>query len=234
MKTCQSVPALQGEEQKERHAPMNRILRMTAAIALCGAVAGCGTTGATEAGDNQASKLAGSPEGQKSAFTLQAGDIVKITFPGAPDLNPAEPLQIRRDGKITLPIVGEVAAAGLTPAELQSELIGLYSKQLQSKEVVVAVVSSSFSVFVDGAVLHSGKITVNHPLTILEAIMEAGGFDYNKANTESVTVIRKQPATDTYAHYTVNLKLVLKGEAKEVFYLAPGDMVHVPERFSWF
>ncbi len=173
------------------------------------------------------------PTGQGPALTLREGDIVKITFPGAPDLNPPEPLQIRRDGKITLPIIGEVMAADRTPSDLQNSLIGLYSKQIQSKEVVVTVISSSFSVFVDGAVLHSGKITVNHPLTILEAVMEAGGFDYNKANTEKVSVIRKQEGADKYTYYTVNLKAVIAGKRNDLFYLQPGDMVHVPERFAW-
>ena len=174
------------------------------------------------------------PTGPGPALTLREGDIVKITFPGAPDLNPPEPLQIRRDGKITLPIIGEVMAADRTPSELQNDLIGLYSKQIQSKEVVVTVISSSFSVFVDGAVLHSGKITVNHPLTILEAVMEAGGFDYNKANTEKVSVIRKQQGADKYTYYTVNLKAVIAGKQNDLFYLQPGDMVHVPERFAWY
>lgn len=187
------------------------------------------------AGSAQAADPSGAaPTGQGPAFTLREGDIVKITFPGAPDLNPPEPLQIRRDGKITLPIIGEVMAADRTPSDLQNYLIGLYSKQIQSKEVVVTVISSSFSVFVDGAVLHSGKITVNHPLTILEAVMEAGGFDYNKANTEKVSVIRKQEGADKYSYFTVNLKAVIAGKQNELFYLQPGDMVHVPERFAWY
>jgi polysaccharide export outer membrane protein len=187
------------------------------------------------AGSAQAADSAGAvPTGQGPAFTLREGDIVKITFPGAPDLNPPEPLQIRRDGKITLPIIGEVMAADRTPSELQNNLIGLYSKQIQSKEVVVTVISSSFSVFVDGAVLHSGKITVNHPLSILEAVMEAGGFDYNKANTEKISVIRKQEGADKYTYYTVNLKAVIAGKQNDLFYLQPGDMVHVPERFAWY
>ncbi len=187
------------------------------------------------AGSAQAADPSGAvPTEQGPALTLREGDIVKITFPGAPDLNPPEPLQIRRDGKITLPIIGEVMAADRTPSELQNDLIGLYSKQIQSKEVVVTVISSSFSVFVDGAVLHSGKITVNHPLTILEAVMEAGGFDYNKANTEKVSVIRKQEGADKYTYYTVNLKAVIAGKQNDLFYLQPGDMVHVPERFAWY
>ena len=169
-----------------------------------------------------------------SDIVLKPGDAIKVTFPGAPDLNPDAALEIRPDGKVTLPIIGEVAAAGRTPAQLQKELIGLYGSQLQSKEVVVSVVSSSFSDFVDGAVLHSGKVTSNHPMTILEAVMEAGGFDYTKANTQKVRVIRKASGAASYSYFTLNLHDVLDGKNTELFYLQPGDMVHVPERFAWF
>jgi protein involved in polysaccharide export with SLBB domain len=99
-----------------------------------------------------ASPTAGT-QSNDSDILLRDGDTIKVSFPGAPDLNPDAPLEIRPDGKVTLPIVGEVMAAGRTPAELQKDLINLYAGQLQSKEVVVTVVSSTFSVFVDGAVM---------------------------------------------------------------------------------
>jgi len=173
-------------------------------------------------------------ENERTELTLHEGDVVKITFPGATDLNPPEPLQIRRDGKITLPIVGEVTAAGLTPAELQNNLLGLFSTQLVSKEVIVTVVSSSFVVFVDGDVLRPGKVVSDHPITALEAVMEAGGFDYNKADTAKVMVIRHKGGSKDYSYYNVDLRLVLDGKESDAFYLAPGDVVHVPEKFSWF
>ena len=171
---------------------------------------------------------------QHSDLTLREGDVVKISFPGAPDLTPAEPLQIRRDGKITLPLVGEVTAAGRTPAELQGDLIALFAKQLVSKEVIVTVISSSFAVFVDGDVVHPGKVTTDHPITLLEAIMEAGGFDYAKADTARVLVIRRPRGADDYTYYTVDLSLALSGRQSDAFYLAPGDVIHVRDKFSLF
>jgi len=172
-------------------------------------------------------------EEQHGELTLREGDVIKIAFPGARNLE-VPPLPIRRDGKITLPIVGEVIASGLTPTDLQNKLAGLYANQLLSHEVTVDVISSTFAVFVDGAVLRSGKIISDHPISVLEAIMEAGGFDYQKANTEKVMIIRRTPKSKEYTYYTINLKAVLKGEERDLFYLAPGDMVHVPEKFSWF
>jgi len=155
---------------------------------------------------------------------------VKITFPGAPNLNTSQP--IRRDGKIALQLVGEFKAAGMTPTDMEKELIKLYGPQLQTKEVSVTVESSAFPVYVTGAVLRPGKILSDRPLTALEAIMEAGGFDYAKANLKKVTVIRHE--NDRTDHFKLNLKGVLQGEQTEQFNLKPSDIIYVPERFNWF
>jgi polysaccharide export outer membrane protein len=80
---------------------------------------------------------------------LREGDVLKISFPGSANLNTTQ--QIRRDGMISLPLVGEVKAVGKTPAELEKDLIDLYSTQLLSKQVTVEVRSSSFPVYVSGS-----------------------------------------------------------------------------------
>lgn len=167
---------------------------------------------------------------QAEAFTLQEGDVLKISFPGAPNLDSSQ--TIRRDGKITLAMIGEVSAIGRTPPELEQELLKLYSTQLVSKEVTVMVVSSSYAVFVSGAVLRPGKILADRPLTALEAIMEAGGFDTAKADLSAVKVVRQQDGRTK--NFTVNLKQVLDGNSSEPFYLKRSDIVFVPEKFSWF
>jgi len=93
---------------------------------------------------------------RSQAIVLMEGDILKISFPGTPNLDTVQP--IRRDGKIALQMVGEVVAAGKTPAQLEKELIDLYATQLvSSKQVTVAIQSSSFTVFVSGAVVKPGK-----------------------------------------------------------------------------
>jgi hypothetical protein len=62
--------------------------------------------------------------------------------------------------------------------------------------------------------------------------MEAGGFNYARANLGAVTVLRLEEGRVKY--YTLNLKLVLEGKQSVPFYLKPADIVYVPERFSWF
>jgi polysaccharide export outer membrane protein len=167
---------------------------------------------------------------QADPMVLREGDAVRVTFPGAQNLNAVQP--IKRDGRISMQLIGEVQAAGLTVKQLEDELLKLYGPQLQTKEVAVAVESSTFPVYVTGAVLRPGKIMPDRPMTALEAVMEAGGFDYTKANQKGVTVIRHE--NGHVDHFKVNLKKALQGQDTEPFNLKPGDIVYVPERFAWF
>jgi polysaccharide export outer membrane protein len=163
-------------------------------------------------------------------ITLREGDVLKISFPANANLNTTQP--IRRDGMISMPLIGEVKAAGKTPKQLEADLVDLYSTQLLSKEVTVEVQSSSFPVYVGGSVFHPGKVISDHPITALEAVMEAGGYDYTKANLKRVKIIRQEG--NSTRNYIVNLKRVVDGKSSGSFYLKPGDIVIVPERFSWF
>jgi polysaccharide export outer membrane protein len=115
---------------------------------------------------------AAAKEADSEPIVLHEGDAVRITFPGAPTLNTVQ--QIRRDGRITLPDVGEFKATGLTPTEMEQELLKLYGPQLQTKEVTVGVESSAFLVYVTGSVSRPGKIVTDRPINALEAVMEAG------------------------------------------------------------
>ena len=160
-----------------------------------------------------------------SSVSLREGDTVIITFPGSPNLNATQ--QIRRDGKIDLQLVGEVMAAGRTPAELEKELLKLYEPQLVLKQVSVTLQSSSYPVFVSGSVVKPGKIMAERPLSDLEAIMEAGGFDPAKADMRNVIVFRHE--NGQVKRYKRNLKRVLEKKG-QLFYLRPGDIIYVPEK----
>ena len=172
-------------------------------------------------------------EEQHAEIKLREGDTIRVSFPGAPNLD-TQPQPIRRDGKITIAMAGEMTAVGLTPTELQNQILAKIGDQLLTKEVLVSVVSSTFAVYVDGPVLRPGKIIADHPITVMEAIMESGGFDYEKADMRNVKILRHKGQTKDYTYFTLDLKRVLDGEQKDLFYLEPGDMVHVPQKFSWF
>ena len=161
---------------------------------------------------------------------LKEGDVISIAFPSSPSLDTTQ--KIRVDGKIVLPLIGETHAAGMTPTELQDQLIKLFAPQVATKQVIVTLQSSTFTVFVTGSVLRPGRVDSDHPLTVLEAIMEAGGFDMSKANLEDVTIIHQTQTGTTKK--VINLKKVMEGSSVKPVYLQPSDIVFVPEKFVWF
>jgi protein involved in polysaccharide export with SLBB domain len=162
-----------------------------------------------------------------SALTI--GDVLKITFPAAPELNQTQ--KIGADGTLSLPLVGEVHAAGKTPGALQSELANLYKSQLQDSETVVTVESKAIPVVVSGAVQKPGKIIFERPATVLEAIMEAGGFT-PEADLKKVTVIRI--VKGEHETQAFDMRPVLKGRPTKAYYVSGGDVIYVPERLLNF
>jgi polysaccharide export outer membrane protein len=136
--------------------------------------------------------------------------------------------QIRRDGKIEMALKGEVHAAGLTPADLEKKVLELYGPDLVLKEVSVTLQSSSYPVYVNGAVVHPGKIMIVRPSTVLEAIMEAGGFDLARANMKGVRVVRDEDGQLKY--FVLNLKEVLEGKRSRTLCTRPNDIIYVPEK----
>lgn len=162
---------------------------------------------------------------------LREGDNIKLGFPGAPNMDTTQ--QVRRDGKITLPFGGEIVAAGKTPADIEQEILKLHGDKLAVKQVVVSVTSSAYPVYVTGAVLRPGKILVDRPMTVLEAIAEAGGFDNAKANLKKVMVIREFEGQTM--SYTIDMRQYLKDPSQaKPFYLKPADKIHVPQKFTVF
>jgi len=220
--------------KKTSKSPLGFAFRLTwPALAVLGigltfVTSGCQSTDtAANAVQLQAAQAASK---SAEAQTVREGDVLKISFPGAPNLDTTQ--TVRRDGRISLGVVGEFKAAGLTPADLQKQLVQLYASQLVEKEVTVTIVSSSFSVYVTGAVIKPGKITTDHPITLLEAIMEAGGFDNTRADPKDVLIVRIEDGrTKTFK---VNVKDIIDGVQSDPIFLRPSDGVFVKERFSIF
>jgi protein involved in polysaccharide export with SLBB domain len=203
-------------------------------LALAVALTGCQAPQAQSFSPVDLSKPGGTNVSQTTVAqgtALQEGDSVRVVFPGAPNLNPGVQ-QIRPDGKISLPLIGEFKAAGLTVPGMQAQLVKLYESQLQTKEVIVTLEASAFTVYVTGAVIRPGKIVADRPLTMLQAVMEAGGFDPNRANMKKVALIRHLP--NRTERFTVDLKQVMEGQAAETIKLKPQDVIFVPEKFNWF
>jgi polysaccharide biosynthesis/export protein len=196
---------------------------------------GGNTTAAAPAVPAPAAPVPTAPEPPATAETnnsmvLREGDTVRIAFPGSPSLDTVQ--IIRRDGKISLEMVGEMKAAGLTPKELEAQLLKAYGDQLQVKEVTVTVQASIFTVYVTGAVMRPGKLMAERVMTPLEAVIEAG-IDPGKSNLKKVTVIRESESGKTEI-FNLNLHDVMIGRQTVPFILKSMDKIVVPEKFSFF
>src|SRR5437773_3860904 len=155
---------------------------------------------------------------------LASGDVVKLTFSAAPELNQAQ--KIRVDGKLSLPLVGEVDAAGKTIGQLQGELIELYKSQLKTPEVTVSLEGSVTTVTVSGAVAKPGKVAFERPTTVFQAIMNAGGPN-EYGNLRHVRLHRI--VNGVQRSQVFDLHGMLKGEDTKPFYVRDGDVIYVPQ-----
>jgi polysaccharide export outer membrane protein len=154
--------------------------------------------------------------------TLSPGDVIKLTFPAAADLNQSQ--KIRADGKVSLPLVGEVTAAGKKLLDFQNELTSLYKAQLRNSDVVVALESGTATVVVSGYVNKPGKLLFDRPTTVFQAIMEAGGVsEYGSlSNVHLVRIINGQQHTQV-----LNIRDAMSGKITTVNYVKDGDVVYV-------
>ncbi len=194
-----------------------KIARSIIALTLLGLIGtSCGTPVSSTTFASQA---------QPPAHVILApGDVIKLSFPAAPELNQTQ--KIRADGKLSLPLIGEVDAAHKTVGQLQSELVQLYKPQLKSPEVVVVLEGSTTTVVVSGSVAKPGKVVFDRPTTVFQAIMEAGGATAY-GNLRGVRLIRT--INGVQKSQVLNLKGALNGESTTAFYVRDGDVIYVPQ-----
>ena len=159
---------------------------------------------------------------------LAPGDVVKLTFAGAPELSQSQ--KIRADGKLSLPQIGEVKAAGKLLPQFQSELEELYEPELTNSDVLVTLENGVMSVYVWGAVNKPGKLSFERPTTVLQAIAEAGGMTMF-GSLKNVRVLRLEKGLNRVQ--TLDLRSAMKGTIKPPvtgpFYIRDGDIISVPQ-----
>ncbi len=161
---------------------------------------------------------------QAGEYRIRPGDTLDIKFLYNKDLN--EKVTVRPDGRISLQMVQEVVAAGLTPAALTEQLTKDYASKLAKPEITIIV--SSFGgqmVFVDGEVNKPGMLNMIAPMTVLQSISEAGGLK-DTANTGQVIIIRRGFGNKPVA-LSLNVEKIIYGGARD-FWLLPDDIVYIP------
>jgi len=163
------------------------------------------------------------PEG----YRIGAGDVLQIAVWKEPEASVPSAV-VRADGKISVPLVNEVEAAGLTPSELEKSLIEKFSKYINHPVVtVIPAAVNSMKVYVVGAVRKEGPLPLIRPTTVLQAIDEAGGLaDF--ARKKKIYVLRNQNGRQVKLPF--DYQAVIKGERLEQnIVLLPDDTIIVPE-----
>jgi polysaccharide export outer membrane protein len=160
---------------------------------------------------------------EKDEYRLGPGDKLRIEVYKDPQLS--QSLQVRPDGKITLPLVGDVAAAGKTPGQLRETLTTSLKEYVTNPVVTVIVVEAvAAQVYVIGEVNSPGTLVMQGPMTVLQALAQTGGLR-EFADRDDIRILRKnQSGVQTLSF---NYKKAVKGEV-EPFFLQPGDTVVVP------
>jgi polysaccharide export outer membrane protein len=154
---------------------------------------------------------------------LLEGDVVSINFQYSTNFNALQKISL--DGTLNLQGVGLVKAAGKSTLQLQTELTRLYQGQVKDDPITIKVVTPESAVYVAGAVTRPGKIPLERPMTVLEAVMEAGGYDPYRADLSHVLVLRVENGRQK--SYRVNLRRILQGRDDAPFYLKPFDVIQV-------
>ena len=165
------------------------------------------------------------PDGPaEQEYRLGPGDKLRVEVYKDPQLS--QTAQIRPDGKITLPLVGDLEATGRTPLELRDSITRQLKEYMTNPVVTVIVVeASAATAYVMGEVNHPGAVTLQGgPLTVLQALAIAGGLK-DFANTKNIRILRRSPAgVQTIAF---NYKDAIRGAVP--VYLRAGDTVVVPD-----
>jgi len=175
---------------------------------------------------SQNADASAAPKLHDDSFVIGNDDVLAINVWKEPDVSRSVP--VRSDGKISLPLVGEVQAAGQTPAKLEVEIASKLRSYITDPEVTVIVQqinSQKFNVL--GQVLHPGSFVIVNSPTVLDAIALAGGFrDF--AKQKSIYVLRQGP-NGRPIRLPFNYKDVIKGvNPAQNVKLQPRDTVVVP------
>lgn len=185
---------------------------------------GCATA------QGQGEKVAGKPAQPKavadsSQYVIGPEDVLHIHVWKEDALSRTIP--VRMDGKISLPLLDDIQAAGLTPLQLKEVINEKLTKFISNPTASVIVVEmNSFKVYVSGQIRAPGVYRLRSETTLIQLIAMAGGFT-EWADQKGILILRKEKGREQ--QITVNYKKALKGEVpSSQLVLRPGDTIIVP------
>jgi polysaccharide export outer membrane protein len=165
------------------------------------------------------------------SYKMAVGDQVQVNVWENAELSISEP--IRPDGKISLPLIGDVMAAGLEPLELAADIEGRLQAFVKKPNVTVILTSLQGHEFlsrirVTGSVEENMSMPYQQGMTVLDAVLEAGGVNLYADSNRTKLYRRTGQGSVTY---DIHLKDILEeGDMSTNAILVPGDVITVPER----
>jgi len=164
-----------------------------------------------------------SPLVDAQEFIIGPGDVLDINVWKNQEVSRQVP--VRPDGRISLPLLGDVAAAGYTPTGLKQQLQTLFARFIGNPEVTVVVLQvHSYQIFVQGMVAHPGTYPIDGRTTLVQAISLAGGLG-EFASRNKIVVLRQ--AIGGTKRFVVSYDDIVRG-ARPDEVLRPGDSIIVP------
>jgi polysaccharide export outer membrane protein len=157
-------------------------------------------------------------------YRIGREDVLEVVIWHEPELSRVVP--VRPDGRISLPLAGEVEAAGRTPTELQARVSRALEPFIRDTKVAVLVREiNGARVFVLGEVTKPGGFPLRGPMSVMQAIAVAGGrTEFAK---DEVVWLRQQ-ADGATERVSLSFRELVKGEAAGALWLRPGDVLYVP------
>jgi len=158
------------------------------------------------------------------SYVIGASDVLSVTVWKQKDLS--GPLLVRPDGMISMPLLGDVQAAGLTPLQLGDRIQTKLKKFIQDPEVSVVLTQiNSKKIYLLGEVGKKGPVQMTPGMTLLEAISSGGGLT-DFANSKKIYILRNDG--EKQQRIPVHYKKALKGDPTFNVLLQPGDTIVVP------
>ena len=159
-------------------------------------------------------------------YQIGPEDVLAVLFWRDKDMT-VEQVTVRPDGRITLPLLNDVQAAGLTPEQLRGNITTAAAKYMEDPSVTIVVKAiNSLKVFITGQVAKPGAYPLTSPTTVMQLIAMAGGT-HEFADSKNIIVMRTENGRQMA--YRFNYKQVLKRvNLKQNIELKPGDTVVVP------
>jgi polysaccharide export outer membrane protein len=204
---------------------MNRVLIAVSLMSLVssgawaqGTPANAATAAASAANSNRIAAAT-------AEYLIGPEDVLDISVWKNPELSRKVP--VRPDGKLSLPLVNDIQAAGLTPSELRTQLAARLGEFVPSPEVSIIVQEvHSLKVAVVGSVKTPGRFELKSPATVLECLALAQGFTEFAAR-DRIVVLRQNGSGETQ-RIPFNYRKIADSSDQENFFVRPGDIIVVP------